>query len=142
MEHSVNDSVVYLNPPEACPAQGLYSHAARVTGPLLFVAGQLAVDAEGRVAGEGSFDAQFQQVFRNLGGVLGGLGASYNDVVRFTTYLVRPADIERFMELRAELFPKLFRGPLFPPNTLLVVKRLVKEEFWLEIEAIVRDREL
>jgi len=137
----VNTSVEYLNPSGAGPAQGLYSHAARVTGPLLFVAGQLAIDGTGRIVGEGSFDSQFQQVFRNLGVVLSGLGASYNDVVRFTTYLVRPEDIERFMQLRAALFPKLFQGSDFPPNTLLVVNRLVKEAFWLEVEAVVRGRE-
>ena len=47
-------------------------------------------------------------------------------------------DIEKFMELRAEMFPKLFSGPLYPPNTLLIVNRLVKEAFVFEVEAIVR----
>jgi hypothetical protein len=41
------------------------------------------------------------------------------------------------MELRAELFPTIFKGPSYPPNTLLVVDRLVKEEFLFELEAVV-----
>ena len=45
------------------------------------------------------------------------------------------------MILRAALFPTLFGGEPYPPNTLLVVDRLVKEEFVVELEAIVRSPE-
>lgn len=135
----MNQSVEYINPPGACPAQGLYSHVGKPAGcGLLFIAGQLSVAADGTVAGKGDFAAQFRQVFSNLRDVLEGLGAGFNDVVKFTTFLVHSQDIEQFMELRAALFPKLFRGPLYPPNTLLIVDRLVKEEFVIEVEAIVR----
>lgn len=135
----MTQNVEYLNPPGACPAQGLYSHVGKPAGSdLLFVAGQLSVAADGGVAGKGDFAAQFHQVFGNLGDVLKGMGCDFNDVVKFTTFLVHSQDIEQFMELRAALFPKLFRGPLYPPNTLLVIDRLVKESFLLEVEAIVR----
>ena len=130
--------VQYENPEGAAPAQGLYSHAARVSaGDLLFVAGQLAVAPDGGVVGKNDFAAQFQCVFDNLGDVLKGLGASWTDIAKFTTYLVHSQDLEQFMALRADLFPKLFGGDVFPPNTLLMVDRLVKEEFLIEIEAVV-----
>jgi len=133
--------VQYLNPDSAAPAQGLYSHAARVeAGTLYFVAGQLAVGPDGGVVGAGDFDAQFRQVFDNLGGVLHGLGVGFADVAKFTTYLTRAEDIERFMRLRAELFPRLFAAPVYPPNTLLIIDRLVKPEFLLEVEAVARAR--
>lgn len=132
-------NVEYINPPGACPAQGLYSHVGKPAGSeLLFVAGQLSVAADGSVAGKGDFAAQFRQVFSNMGDVLKGLGCDFNDVVKFTTFLVHSQDIDQFMQLRAELFPTLFRGPNFPPNTLLIIDRLVKESFLLEVEAIVR----
>lgn len=132
-------NVEYINPPGACPAQGLYSHVGKAAGSeLLFIAGQLSVATDGSVAGKGDFAAQFRQVFSNMGDVLKGLGCDFNDVVKFTTFLVHSQDIDQFMELRAELFPTLFRGPNFPPNTLLVIDRLVKESFLLEVEAIVR----
>ncbi|HEY0296236.1 MAG TPA: RidA family protein [Bordetella sp.] len=133
-------AVQYVNPEGACPAQGLYSHVGvpAAGAQLLFVAGQLSVAADGSVAGKHDFDAQFHQIFSNLGVVLKGLGCDFNDVVKFTTYLPHSQDIEHFMRLRAELFPKIFKGPLFPPNTLLVVDRLVKEDFLLEVEAIVQ----
>jgi enamine deaminase RidA (YjgF/YER057c/UK114 family) len=134
----MTSEIQYLNPEGACPAQGLYSHVTRVpAGPLYFVAGQLSVDREGNVAGKGDFDRQFHQVFDNLGAVLRGIGADFNDIVKFTTYVVHSQDLEKFMRLRAALFPKLFTGPLFPPNTLLVLDRLVKEDFLIEVEAIV-----
>jgi enamine deaminase RidA (YjgF/YER057c/UK114 family) len=132
--------VEYLNPPGACAAQGLYSHVGK-TGSLLFVAGQLAVAADGSVAGVGDFDAQFHQVFDNLKAVLDGVGCDYNDVVKFTTFLVHSQDIPSFMRLRAERFPSLFATSTYPPNTLLVVDRLVKEDFLIEVEAIVQARE-
>lgn len=133
--------VQYLNPEGACPAQGLYSHVGKVTdGPLLYVAGQLSVTLDGNIAGKGDFAAQFHQVFKNLGDVLTGVGCTFNDVVKFTTYLVHSQDIDAFMKLRAELFPSLFDDALYPPNTLLMIDRLVKEDFLIEVEAIVRGR--
>ena len=130
--------VTYENPDGAAPAQGLYSHAARVTaGNLYFVAGQLAVAPDDGVVGKNDFATQFQCVFDNLGDVLQGLGAGWSDIAKFTTYMVHSQDLEQFMALRAALFPKLFGGDVFPPNTLLMVDRLVKEEFLFEVEAVV-----
>jgi enamine deaminase RidA (YjgF/YER057c/UK114 family) len=135
----MRDQITYVNPPGGCPAQGLYSHATHVpSGPLYFVAGQLSVAADGSVAGKGDFAAQFHQVIANLGAVLKGLGAGFDDIVKFTTFMVHSQDLATFMRLREETFPKLFKGPNFPPNTLLVIDRLVKEEFLIEIEAVVR----
>jgi enamine deaminase RidA (YjgF/YER057c/UK114 family) len=134
----MTQTVEYLNPPGACPAQGLYSHIGKANGgELLFVAGQLSVAADGGVAGKGDFEAQFDQVFSNLGDVLKGIGSDFTHIVKFTTYLVHAQDIEKFMALRAALFPKLFKGLLYPPNTLLIVNRLVKEEFLIEVETVV-----
>lgn len=138
----MSNPVEYLNPEGACPAQGLYSHVARVpAGTLYFIAGQLAVDPQGEVAGKGDFDRQFHQIFENMRVVLEGIRAGFDDVAKFTTYFVHSQDIEKFMRLRAALFPKIFKGPLYPPNTMLIVDRLVKEEFLLEIEAVVRARD-
>jgi enamine deaminase RidA (YjgF/YER057c/UK114 family) len=129
--------VSYQNPPGAAPAQGLYSHLGLVQGGrLAMIAGQLSAGPAGQVVGKGDFALQFAQVFKNLGDVLSGVGAGYGAVAKFTTYLVHSQDIEKFMTLRAELFPKLFPTGTYPPNTLLIVERLVKEEFLIEVEAI------
>jgi enamine deaminase RidA (YjgF/YER057c/UK114 family) len=131
-------AVEYLNPPGLPPAQGLYSQAGRGDPrTLVFVAGQLSVGDNGEVVGVKDFARQFERVFANLGGVLKGIGADYSAVVKFTTFIVEPDDIDTFMTLRAALFPKLFPAKIYPPNTLLIVKRLVKPEFLLEVEAVV-----
>ena len=134
--------IEYLNPKGACPPQGLYSHATRVpAGPLYFIAGQLSVDRAGKVAGKHDFARQFIQVYENLDAVLKGLGCTFKDIVKFTTYLVHSQDIEKFMVLRAAYFPKKFGKQPYPPNTLLMVDRLVKEDFLIEVEAIVAGRD-
>lgn len=129
--------VTYENPQGAAPAQGLYSHAGVISGGrLVMVAGQLSVGADGGVVGRHDFEKQFRQVFDNLGDVLRGLGGDWTSVAKFTTYLVHSQDIEKFMACRAKLFPRLFKGTVYPPNTLLIVDRLVKEDFLIEVEAI------
>lgn len=130
-------SIEYSNPPGACPAQGLYSSVTVVPpGPTVFIAGQLSVGANGDVVGKLDFEKQMRQVFSNMGDVLKGLGLGFNHVIKFTTYLVHSQDIEPFMKLRAEMFPRFFGGSQFPPNTLLMVDRLVKEDFLIEVEAV------
>src|ERR1700737_2262306 len=135
----MTDKVEYLNPPGAFPPKGLYSHVGKANdGQLLFVAGQLSIAGDGSVVGIGDFAAQFHQVFSNLGDVINGLGGDFNDIVKFNIFLVDSQDIEKFSALRAALFPRLFKGPSYPPSTLLVVSGLVKKEFMIEVEAIVR----
>ena len=131
--------VWYENPPGTVPAQGLYSHTGTASpgSRLVFVAGQLSVNMNNEIVGKGSFEQQFAQVFRNMGDVLRGLGGDFNSVVKFTSIFVHSQDIESSMRFRQELFPKIFKGPLYPPNTILVVDRLVREEFLFELEAVV-----
>ncbi len=137
----MNSTVKYINPEGACPAQGLYSHLTKVTGgTLYFVAGQLSVGSGGEVVGKGNFEVQFDQVFTNMAAVLKGIDADFNDVVKFNTYMVHSQDLEKFMECRTKKFPSLFATSAYPPNTLVVIDRLVKEDFLLEVEAVVKGK--
>jgi enamine deaminase RidA (YjgF/YER057c/UK114 family) len=77
-----------------------------------------------------------RQVFENLRGALESTGGGLENVMKFTTYLVSAELISQFYEVREELFPELYPSGKYPPNTLLVIDRLVKPEFLLEIEAI------
>lgn len=130
--------VWYENPKGAAPAQGLYSHVGCMEGGrAIYLAGQLSVGSDGEVAGVGDFDAQFHWVFGNMHDVLAGMNLDFRYIIKFTTYLTSADNIPDFMRLRAEHFPKWFAGDIFPPNTLLIVNRLVKPEFLLEVEAVV-----
>jgi enamine deaminase RidA (YjgF/YER057c/UK114 family) len=132
----MSENVTYLNPPGLAPAQGLYSHVGVIHGGVThMVAGQLAVGDDGEVDGVNDFARQFARVFSNLAATLKAVGGDCTSIVKMNTYLVHSQDIPTFMKLRAELFPKLFPNGVYPPNTLLIVNRLVKEDFLLEVEA-------
>jgi enamine deaminase RidA (YjgF/YER057c/UK114 family) len=124
----------YVNPPGAPAPIGMYSNVSRA-GSLLFVAGQVGLRPDGQLAGEG-LEAQATQAFENMATLLESEGASLRAVTKFTTYLVSAEDIEPFFALRERLFPDLFPDGEYPPNTLLVVQRLVRPELRVEVEAI------
>jgi enamine deaminase RidA (YjgF/YER057c/UK114 family) len=131
--------VTYLNTPSSTPPAGMYSHVARMApGELAFIAGQVAVDKAGTTVGAGDLAAQTQQVFTNIGDILKDLGSGFDQVVQLTTYLTSADAIPAFMAARSELFPKLYPAGKYPPNTLLVIDRLVKPEFLIEVAVIAR----
>lgn len=116
---------------------GQYCHITRVkASEYLFIAGMLSADAAGNVVGVGDFDAQCHQVFRNLELALKSASAGWQNIVQFTTYLVHSQDIPNFMTFRVREFPKMFPSKAYPPNTLLMVDRLVQEPFLVEVQAI------
>lgn len=116
---------------------GAYSQAIRTTPrELVFVAGQVALDLAGNLVGESDAAAQTRQAFDNIGSVLQGVGASFSDVVEFTTYLVGRDSVQPFLEARTEIFPTMFPDADYPPNTLLIVAGLVRDEFLVEIKAV------
>ena len=126
-----------LNPEALGRPLGQYSHMARVkASEYLFIAGQVAVDKAGNVIGADDFDAQCRQVFANIEAALKSQGASFANVVEFTTYLVHSQDIAKFMAYRLREFPRLFANGVYPPNTLLIVDRLVQEPFLIEVRTI------
>jgi enamine deaminase RidA (YjgF/YER057c/UK114 family) len=108
---------------------GQYSHATRVkAGEFLFIAGMLA-------PGD-SFEAQCSGVFKQIGEALKSAGAGWANVVQFTTYLVHSQDIPKFMQWRLREFPGMFPDGRYPPNTLLVIDRLVQEQFLVEVQTV------
>jgi enamine deaminase RidA (YjgF/YER057c/UK114 family) len=114
---------------------GQYSQVTRVkAAEFLFIAGQVATDRDGKVIGADDFDAQCTRVFANIAAALGSAGAGWGNVVEFTTYLVHSQDIAKFMTFRKREFPKMFANDAYPPNTLLIVDRLVHEPFLIEVQ--------
>ena len=108
---------------------GQYSHVTRVkAAEYLFIAGMLAPGAD--------FDAQCSGVFAQIAKALESAGAGWGNVVQFTTYLVHSQDIPKFMAWRLREFPRLFPNGAYPPNTLLVIDRLVQEQFLVEVQTV------
>jgi enamine deaminase RidA (YjgF/YER057c/UK114 family) len=117
------------NPETLGAPLGQYSHVARVkANETLYIAGMLSPGAD--------FDTQCTGVFRQVEAALKSAGAGWGNVVQFTTYLVHSQDIPRFMEWRLREFPKMFGDGKYPPNTLLIIDRLVQEQFVVEVQTI------
>jgi enamine deaminase RidA (YjgF/YER057c/UK114 family) len=124
-----------LNPEALGKPLGQYSQITRVkASEFIFIAGQVGVDRDGKVAD--GFDAQCVQTFANIETALKSVGAGWGNIVQFTTYLVHSQDIPNFMKYRLREFPKMFSSGAYPPNTLLMVDRLVQEPLLVEVQAV------
>jgi enamine deaminase RidA (YjgF/YER057c/UK114 family) len=136
-EKPMSAEINIYNVNELGSPMGQYSHVTRVkAGEFLFIAGMLAGDAAGNLVGEGDFDTQAAQVFSNIETALKSAGAAWANVVQFTTYLVHSQDIPKFRNFRLREFPKMFPNGKYPPNTLIVVDRLVSEAFLVEVQTM------
>ena len=100
-------------------------------GELVIVSGQAAIDQDGQIVGIGDFDAQAEQVFRNLERVLEAGGSSLDRVVKVTIYLTDMGNFPKIVELRGKWFT-----PPYPADTIVEVSSLALPELELEIEAI------
>lgn len=110
-----------------------FSQAVRASGKdLVFVSGQVALDANGNVVGAGDMKAQAHQALLNLKAILAAGGATLADVVKLTVYVT---DMSRFAEVQA-VRGEFWAGMPLPASTALEVKQLIRKEFLVEIEAI------
>ena len=126
-----------LNPDALGKPLGQYSHLTRVkASEFVFIAGQVGVDKAGNIVGVDDFDAQCVQTFANIAAALTSVGAGWANIVQFTTYLVHSQDIAKFMKFRLREFPKMFANGAYPPNTLLMIDRLVQEGLLVEVQAV------
>jgi enamine deaminase RidA (YjgF/YER057c/UK114 family) len=131
----VPPQIQILNPDSLGRPLGQYSQITRVkASEFLFIAGQVGAGKDGKAAAD--FDAQCELVFANIGAALASQGAGFANIVEFTTYLVHSQDIAKFMAYRTRAFPRLFANGAYPPNTLLIIDRLVREDFLIEVSAI------
>ncbi len=110
-----------------------YSHAVRV-GDLVFVAGEVARDRDGRLVGKGDVRAQTEQVFANLRAVLEAAGSGLDRVAKVTVFTTRLEYRPIIHEVRARVFQE--SGGVLPASTLAVVSSLADPDWLVEFEAI------
>jgi enamine deaminase RidA (YjgF/YER057c/UK114 family) len=125
-------SIQRVNPPTLPPAPG-YSQVVTISGgELVFVAGQVSVDAAGALVGPGDFAAQTAQTFRNLVAALEAAGSGPRNLIKLTTFVTDLGQVASFRSVRDQ-----FLDPAhLPASTLVQVTRLFRPEFLIEIEAI------
>ena len=119
--------------PSALSTPTGYTHVVEVTGPgkTIYIAGQVALDASGKVVGAGDMKAQTEQVFKNLEAALKSAGATFADVVKMNTYVTDISQVAVLREVRGRYF-----GATTPASTLVQVSGLARPELVIEIEVI------
>jgi enamine deaminase RidA (YjgF/YER057c/UK114 family) len=133
-EHS-SERIRFLNPPELAPPPG-YSNIAEVRrGRIVYFAGQVASDAQGRLVGGNDVGAQAEQAFRNLGLALAAVGCTPRHLAKLTVFV---RDMRRIPDYRAarDRFFATTDPPACPAVTLIEVLRLFADEYLIEIEAV------
>ena len=113
-----------------------YSHVGEVTGgKLVYIAGQVALDPSGNLVGKDDFRAQTEQVFKNIDAAVRAAGGSFHDVVKLNYYCVDSVDPSAIVQVR-EIRDKYVNTQSPPTSTFVVVRRLVRPEWFIEVEAV------
>ncbi len=120
--------------PDGLPTPASYTQVVAATGSrLVFVAGQVADDAQGNLVAPGDLAAQARQAFANVGRALAAAGAGPERVTKLTIYVVRhrPEYLPAISEARVATF-----GDHRPADTLVGVEALAEPGYLIEVEAI------
>ncbi|MET7757308.1 RidA family protein [Streptomyces sp. NPDC005389] len=123
--------------PAGLPTVDVYRQVSIASGSkLVFLAGQVAWDADGATVGVGDLAAQVERCYLNVGTALAGVGASFDDVAKLTVYVVdwTPDKMPLLLEGIARAAASLGVTPV-PPGTLIGVASLDVPEHLVEVEA-------
>lgn len=119
--------------PKTMPKSAGYSHVVEVkSGSTIYLSGQVALDREGNIVGRNDFRAQCVQVFENLKAGLEAVGASFKDVAKINIYVTDVSQLQIFREVRDKYVDT--ENP--PASSMVEVRKLVREEFLIEIDAV------
>ncbi|MFD0003827.1 RidA family protein [Streptomyces sp. NPDC127178] len=116
--------------PDGVAPAAQYTHVVLGTGRFVAVSGQLALDEDGKLVGEGDPAAQARQVFENLRRCLTAAGATFDDVIKLTYFVTDMAHMPALRTARAEHIP----DDRLPAASAVQVAGLVRPEFLMEVE--------
>ena len=127
-----NPKLKFFNPPALSKPNG-YSHVAEASGgKTIYISGQVALDKDRNLIGKDDLRLQTQQVFNNLKAALEAMGTDFNHVVKLTYFIIDISQMQIVREVRDQ-----FLNTQSPPASSAVeVRRLVMEDWLIEVEAI------
>jgi reactive intermediate/imine deaminase len=132
MMKSTPANVRFINPETMPPARG-YSHVAEVSGGrTIYLSGQIALDQDGKLVGEGDMRAQARQVFENLKAGLEAAGVDFSHVVKLNFYVLDATQMQAVRDVRDQYINTA--NP--PASTALEVRNFVREGLLLEVDAV------
>lgn len=124
-----------VNPPELARPTG-FSHGILVNGGrLLFLAGQTASDAEGKIVAPGDIVAQYIQVLHNLQKVVEAAGGTMQDIVKMTIFVQNRDTYITHLKALGKAHHAFF-GRYYPATALLEISRFFQDEAMIEIEGL------
>ena len=126
-----------VNPPSLAKPAG-YSHGIEVQGgKTIYVAGQVALDKDGKLVGPGDVVAQFRQICQNLKAVLLARAGQVNDIVKLSIFVLDKSAYKSRAREIGGVYREFF-GRHYPAMTLLEVKGLYDDDLGclIEIEAV------
>ncbi len=122
-------SIQHINPTTLAKPTG-YSHVIK-DGNMVYIAGQVARDRNGKTVGVGDAKAQAEQVFKNLEAALASVGGNLSNIVKANVFMTHREDIPAYRETRA----KYLSNDKPPVSTLILCSGLADPDFRIEIEA-------
>lgn len=135
MDNDSGEAIRRLNPPGLGSPPG-YAQVVEVrAGRMIFIAGQTALDRDGRLVGRDDFQAQADQVFRNLAIALDAAGCTAGDLVKLTVFIRDMGNLATYRESRDRFFATVTPRAA-PAVTLVEVSKLYGPDFLIEIEAV------
>ncbi|KQL46008.1 enamine deaminase RidA [Brevibacillus choshinensis] len=124
--------ITFINP-ETMPKSFGYSHVVEaIGGRTIYISGQVPLNKEGQIVGEGDLAAQTKQVFENIKAALDAVGASFHDVVKLTFFVT---DITQMQTVR-DIRDAYVNTEKPPASSAVEIRKLINEAFLIEIEAI------
>jgi enamine deaminase RidA (YjgF/YER057c/UK114 family) len=125
------NQIRFINPQALAKPPG-YTHVVEATAParLVYIAGQLGIDREGKLSSE--FRLQAVQTFENLKAALAAVGAQFEHVVKLNNYLLDIKFLPVFRQVRDSYLPDRNR----PASTTIAIAALAREGALLEVEAV------
>lgn len=129
---------ISLTNPEALPKVDFHRQVAIATGSkFVFMAGQVAWDADGALVGKGDLAAQVEQCYLNVAAAIGEAGGTFANVAKLTIYIAgwTLAQMPLVEEGRDRASARL-GVTMLAPGTLIGVAALFTPEHLVEIEAI------
>ena len=124
-----------INPPTLPSPRG-FSHGILASGgQILFLAGQDAGDAQGRIVAPGDLLRQFEQVLQNLQAVVEAAGGQMQDIVKLNIYVKDRDEYVSKLEALGAIY-RLFFGEHYPAMALFEVSGFFQDDNLVEMEGI------
>src|SRR4051812_17606 len=127
-QNKTSGHIQRINPPALSTPRG-YTHVVVARGArTIYLAGQVALDKEGKLVGAGDLEAQARQVFENLKSALAAAGGSFADLVKITIYVTDASQIEKLRAVRNQYITQDY-----PASTFVEVKALFRPDVLIEV---------